>query len=98
MSSNLALFLELKGNTKIAGSVTPAPHVHEYIYTSSGKWAGKELGVSMCLKGPSRSVACQPRNSGVCGLRPESEVALSHAPGEWFCDDGFVLFVDTALP
>lgn len=33
MSSHLAFFLELKGSTKIASSVTPLPHVNEYIYT-----------------------------------------------------------------
>lgn len=50
----------------------------------------------MHFKGPPRSPVCQDRNSGAHGLGPKSEVTLSHAPGEQFCDD-FVLFVNPAL-
>lgn len=64
MPSNLALFLELKGNTKTDCGVTPLPHVSEYIYIFSAVRVGEKLGASMCFKGPSRSQACQKGNSG----------------------------------
>ena len=94
MSSNLALFLELKGKTD--WSMTPPPHVNEYIYTSSAVCVGKELEASLCLMGPSRSLACQGRNSGAHGLRPKSQ-AHPAMPQRNSSSPVFVLLTDTAL-
>lgn len=80
MPSNLAVFLELTGNTKADCSVTPLSHVREYIYTPSALHVGRELGVPMCFKGPPRSHDCEGNNSGAGGLRADSEAAPSHAP------------------
>lgn len=96
MSSNLVHFLELKENTKTACSVTSPPHVNEYIYTSSAVCVGKQLGSSLCLMGPSRSLACQGRNLGARGLRPKSEEHPAMPQRNSSCK-GFVLLIDTAL-
>lgn len=74
-------------------STTPHKWIHLH-FLSCLCW--ERARISMCFKGPSRSLAHQDRNSGAHGLRPESKATCS-MPQENSCCV-FVLFVDTGFP